>query len=333
MPGPLYLRLVKDDAGQWHTREVYLEGDGRYIEAADLRNIPLRAIETEVLANGGQQWMSAHAEIVAPDLGTLASYYATTFGRRAPDNWVVGSFAAQTPQGASIRAPRQEPSEPMTHSPVAPLTTPGPDGLTDDFLRHVAAAYRAAVVSRKQPGPELAAQASVPVRTVHRWVYIARQRGILPRAARKRPMTKQDDLATRPIPAEEGVERPIATAIVTSDLGVLVGQRRDGKPPWTFIAGEVEPGESPAHAAEREVKEEATLEVEVGALIGDRIHPKTHRWMIYLAARPTEGTDVFVGDEDELTRVRWVSLPEADELLPGMFEPVREHLARELGEA
>ena len=26
-------------------------------------------------------------------------------------------------------------------------------------------------------------------------------------------------------------------------------------------------------------------------------------------------------------------LAEADELLPGMFEPVREHLARELGEA
>ena len=55
--------------------------------------------------------------------------------------------------------------------------------------------------------------------------------------------------------------------------------------------------------------------------------------MIYLAARPTHGTDVFVGDEDELAEVRWVSLAEADELLPGMFGPVREHLARELGEA
>ena len=33
---------------------------------------------------------------------------------------------------------------------------------------------------------------------------------------------------------------------------------------------------------------------------------------------------------DELAEVRWVSLAEADELLPGMYEPVREHLAREL---
>jgi NADH pyrophosphatase NudC (nudix superfamily) len=54
--------------------------------------------------------------------------------------------------------------------------------------------------------------------------------------------------------------------------------------------------------------------------------------MIYLAAEPVRGTDVFVGDEDELAEVRWVSLAEADELMSGMiFEPVRDHLARELG--
>ena len=28
-------------------------------------------------------------------------------------------------------------------------------------------------------------------------------------------------------------------------LGVLAGRRNDGKPPWTFIAGEQEPGERP----------------------------------------------------------------------------------------
>jgi 8-oxo-dGTP diphosphatase len=143
------------------------------------------------------------------------------------------------------------------------------------------------------------------------------------------------NVATRPIPAEEGVERPIATAIVTSGRAVLVGQRRDGRPPWTFISGEVEPGESPAFAAGREVKEEATLEVEVGELIGERDHPKTGRHMYYLAATPTHSTDIFVGDTDELENVRWVTLAEADELMReyGMFGPVREHLARVLGEA
>jgi 8-oxo-dGTP pyrophosphatase MutT (NUDIX family)/transcriptional regulator with XRE-family HTH domain len=126
-------------------------------------------------------------------------------------------------------------------------------------------------------------------------------------------------------------EQPIVAAIVTSPLGVLVGRRNDGKPPWTFIAGEVEPGERPEDAAVREVKEETGCLVKAGRVIGERDHPATGKHMIYMAARPTHGTDVFVGDEVELAEVRWVSLAEADELLPGMYEPVREHLARELG--
>jgi 8-oxo-dGTP pyrophosphatase MutT (NUDIX family)/transcriptional regulator with XRE-family HTH domain len=128
---------------------------------------------------------------------------------------------------------------------------------------------------------------------------------------------------------------PIVAAIVTSDRGVLVGRRNDGKPPWTFIAGEQDSvqDESPEDTAVREVKEETGLRIRAGEVIGERVHPKTGRTMIYLAAEPVRGTDVFVGDEDELAEVRWVTLAEADELLPGMFEPVREHLERELGGA
>jgi hypothetical protein len=46
------------------------------------------------------------------------------------------------------------------------------------------------------------------------------------------------------------------------------------------------------------------------------------------AAEPTYGTDVFVGDRDELAEVRWVTLAEADELMRtyGMVGPVRKHL-------
>jgi hypothetical protein len=47
--------------------------------------------------------------------------------------------------------------------------------------------------------------------------------------------------------------------------------------------------------------------------------------VIHVAAPPTRGTDVFVADEDEVAEVN-----EADQLLPGMFEPVREHLTRTL---
>jgi 8-oxo-dGTP diphosphatase len=127
--------------------------------------------------------------------------------------------------------------------------------------------------------------------------------------------------------------QPVVAAIVTSRLGVLVGKRNDGKPPWTFIAGEIEPGESPEDAAVREVKEETGCVVRAGSIIGRRVHPKTGRTMVYMSARPTHGTKVFVGDEDELAEVRWVaSLAELDELMQpyGIFEPVHEHLGRAL---
>jgi len=136
----------------------------------------------------------------------------------------------------------------------------------------------------------------------------------------------------RPMPQQSAGDpesQPVAAAIVTSHLGVLAGRRNDKVPPWTFIAGEIEPGESAADAAIREVKEETGLLVVSGhSPIGRRVHPHTGRTMVYLACLPVEGTDVFVGDEVELAEVQWLSLRQVDELLPGMFEPVREHLGR-----
>jgi hypothetical protein len=80
----------------------------------------------------------------------------------------------------------------------------------------------------------------------------------------------------------------------------------------------------------REVKEETGCLVRAGNTIGERVHPQSGRRMIYMAAAPVHGTDVSVGDEAELAEVRWVSLPDADQLLPAMFSPVGEYLAREL---
>lgn len=127
-------------------------------------------------------------------------------------------------------------------------------------------------------------------------------------------------------------KQPVVAAIVTSSLGVLIGRRNDGKPPWTFIAGEIEPGESQADAAVREVKEETGLVVESAPFeIGRRVHPKTGRTMIYLACKPTGKLDVFVGDEEELAEVKWASLDEVEEAMAGMiFDPVHAHLIREL---
>ena len=136
--------------------------------------------------------------------------------------------------------------------------------------------------------------------------------------------TAQHD-STKPEP------QPVVAAIVTSELGVLVGRRNDGKPPWTFIAGEIEPGESPADAGVREVKEETGLLVAAGQEIGRRVHPATGRTMIYMAAtahprhrhlrrRPTTSSPKSAGSAS----------PKQNELMQpyGMFGPVREHLAK-----
>ncbi len=125
---------------------------------------------------------------------------------------------------------------------------------------------------------------------------------------------------------------PVVAAIVTSELGVLAGRRNDNVPPWTFIAGQLQPGESVGDAAVREVKEETGLEVTPGRVLGRRVHPDTGRTMIYLVARPTDSQqlDAYVGDEDELAEVRWLTLAEAEELLPEMYQPVRAYLSRAL---
>lgn len=141
---------------------------------------------------------------------------------------------------------------------------------------------------------------------------------------------EEADIVTEPSSTPEPA--PVVAAIVTSPAGVLMARRNDGKPPWTFIAGEIETGESPADAAVREVKEEAGLRIRAGGVIGRRVHPKTGRTMVYMAAQVTHGTDVFVGDPEELAEVRWVTLAEADELTGGaIYEPVRQHLKHMLG--
>ena len=49
--------------------------------------------------------------------------------------------------------------------------------------------------------------------------------------------------------------------------------------------------------------------------------------MVYVAARPTHGTDVSVCDTEELAEVRWVTPDEADELMAGtIYQPVRAHV-------
>lgn len=121
-------------------------------------------------------------------------------------------------------------------------------------------------------------------------------------------------------------EQPhVALAIITSDRGVLVAKRKDGIPPWTFLGGEIQEGESSGDALRRRVGAEAGLTVRSTHFIGRRIHPKTSRVMVYGHVEVDAG-DPELGDPDDLAEVRWASVDETRELMPDMYGPVRQYL-------
>ncbi len=93
----------------------------------------------------------------------------------------------------------------------------------------------------------------------------------------------------------------------------MVCQANSGK--WSTVGGGVEPGESPAEAAKREVREETGLEIELGpvrAAVGgpgyDVAYPNGDRCSyvsVIYDAKPLGGQ--LAADEDEVTAVRWVA--------------------------
>lgn len=178
LPGPLYLRFAQDDARRWRVREFYLDGsDGRFIEAADLQ-VKLSSLTTLIVDGPGRDALARKAAFAAPDLSALASYYNHSFGSQAR-HWVAESFRAQMRGDDITKTDTPSTGTEINRSRVAPLKQPT-EGLTDDFLRHVAAAYAEAVRQGKRPvSRELAAQADVSHRTVNNWVYIARKRGLM----------------------------------------------------------------------------------------------------------------------------------------------------------
>lgn len=124
----------------------------------------------------------------------------------------------------------------------------------------------------------------------------------------------------------------IAAAIITLNGRVLMVRRRvsEGSLSWQFPAGEVEPGESGIEAAAREAHEETGVTVHGGTLLGERVHPKTGRKMIYAAFTQVTG-EARVVDDEELDSLAWVASDELTEYVPyGLFEPVQEHLNRTL---
>ncbi|WP_309235161.1 NUDIX hydrolase [Streptomyces lunaelactis] len=122
--------------------------------------------------------------------------------------------------------------------------------------------------------------------------------------------------------------RPISTAIITSDGKVLMIRRRvaEGELLWAFPGGGIEQGETPEQAAVRETTEEVGLEVKAVKILGDRVHPKSGHHMTYVACELVAG-EAHVADAEELAEVEWLTHGQLPERVPyGLFDKVQAHL-------
>jgi len=130
-----------------------------------------------------------------------------------------------------------------------------------------------------------------------------------------------------------GDDRPsVAAAIVVKDGRVLLVRRRvgEGSLSWQFPAGEVEPGEAPTDAAARETSEETGLVVAASQVLGERTHPATGRWMIYVACDVVAG-EAIVADEEEIADVAWSDSRQLISYIPHpLYTPVQNYLGARL---
>ncbi|GAA2254171.1 hypothetical protein GCM10010232_48920 [Streptomyces amakusaensis] len=128
--------------------------------------------------------------------------------------------------------------------------------------------------------------------------------------------------------APSGPSGPVRVVAVISGRGqtlVIRPRTTTGGPRWRFPSGETEPGESLEQSAVRAAREETGLTVTAGERLGKRI--RTGRHLTYIACTPAGGT-AYRASPREIAEVAWISREPAvlDSYLPGLHEPVRDHL-------
>lgn len=180
LPGPrTYVRMAPV-AGRLRAVELYVDGDGQPLAQSKIGEVALSRVEAEA-----GDLVRQHGVVpmgTAPEMSVLASHLGATWAPpRAgdpPQHWVAEAYLARN-GAAGVARPKRKPLGRLFELEQDILDGPPVDGLTDGFLGRVASSYATAVRQGLPPAPTLAGQAHVSPRTVHRWVRLARERGIM----------------------------------------------------------------------------------------------------------------------------------------------------------
>lgn len=117
----------------------------------------------------------------------------------------------------------------------------------------------------------------------------------------------------------------VVAAVIVQDGRVFATQRGYGewKDWWEFPGGKIEPGEEPAMALIREIREELATEITVGDLLTtvEYDYPKFHLTMMCYLCSIISGQLSLLEHED----ARWLSMQELDSVnwLPADVEVVK----------
>ena len=119
----------------------------------------------------------------------------------------------------------------------------------------------------------------------------------------------------------------VVVGIVTKDQDILIVKRKEGEGHlrWQFPGGTLEEKETDEQALLREIKEETGCNINIKKLLGQRIHPYTHKAMSYWACEYIGG-EINISDED-LEDARWVNKFELTKYFTtSIFEPILAYL-------
>jgi 8-oxo-dGTP diphosphatase len=116
---------------------------------------------------------------------------------------------------------------------------------------------------------------------------------------------------------------PSVSAVVFNDAGAILLGRRSDDGRWSLLAGSIDPGEQPADAIVREIREESAVEVRVDAMVGVALHPMTYPngdrcqfLNVWFRCTAIGGTARV--NDDESLEMRWFApdaLPEIDDFV------------------